>query len=221
MIDEQEKMSEMESLKVISTMIEKVKTSYHERGTTSILWGVVITICSLTTWAQIHFGFDLEFDIWLLTLAAVVPTVILAIRENKRRKVKTYDQTAMDAVWTCFGIGIFITVHASNAVGDSFGQLKDMIEQTGQPRPAIYFSDLSSAYMLMLYGIPTLVTAAIKNFKPMLIGGIVCWVSAIAVVYTSREVDMLLMAVSAIAGWLIPGLILKRISRPKSSNAHV
>ena len=220
-MEEKNKMSEVESLKVISSMIEQAKSSYHDRGITSIIWGIVITICSLTTWAEIKFDVDLGFDIWILTLAAVVPTVVLAIRENKKRKVTTYDQTAMDAVWTCFGIGIFITVHANNAAGASFGQLKDLIEQSGQPRPAIYFSDLSSAYMLMLYGVPTLVTATIKKFRPMLIGGIVCWVSAIAVVYTPRDIDMLLMAVSAVAAWLIPGLILRRMSRLKTSKVHV
>lgn len=218
---EESKMSELESLQVISSMIEKAKSSYHDKGTASILWGIVITVCSLATWAEMHYGFDLPFDIWLLTVAAVVPTVILSIRENKRRLVKTYDQTAMDAVWTCFGVGIFLTVHANNAVGAAFTGLKDSVEQAGMQRPAVYFSDFTSAYMLIMYGIPTLVTAAIKNFKPMLFGGIICWVSAVAVVYTNREIDMLLMALSAITAWLIPGIILHRMCKAKSKASHV
>ncbi len=218
---ESAKMLELESLQVISTMIEKAKVSYHDKGTASILWGIVITVCALVTWSQIHFKYTLIFDIWLLTIAAVVPTVILSIRENKRRLVKTYDQTAMDAVWMCFGIGIFLTVHASNAAGAAFGNLKNIMEQAGLERPAVYFSDYTSAFMLIMYGIPTLVTAAIKNFRPMLIGGVVCWVSAVAVVYTPYEIDMLLMAVSAISAWLIPGIILHRKCKAKSKAVNV
>lgn len=220
-MNEETKMSELESLKVINSMIEKAKSSYHDKGTASILWGIVITVCSLTTWSQIYYRYTLPFDIWLLTIVAVIPTVILSIRENKRRLVKTYDQTAMDAVWLCFGIGIFLTVHASNAAGAAFSGLKDSMEQAGLQRPEVYFSDFTSAYMLIMYGIPTLVTAAIKNFKPMLYGGIICWVSAVAVVYTSREIDMLLMALSAITAWLIPGIILHRMCKAKSKASHV
>ncbi len=210
---EEKQMSELESLQVISTMIQKAKTSYHDKGTGAMLWGVVITVCSLSTWAQLHYKYELPFDIWLLTVVAVVPTIILSIREGRRRKVKGYDETAMNWVWTCFGIAIFLTVHANNAVSAAFGDIKDAVEAAGGARPAIYYSDYSSAFMLMVYGIPTLVSAGIKNFKPMLIGGIVCWLSAIAVVYTDRATDMLLMALSATCAWLIPGIILYVKSR--------
>lgn len=205
---EDKQMSELESLQVISTMIQKAKASYHDKGTGAILWGVVITICSMSTWAQLQYKYELPFDIWLLTLAAVVPTIILSVRESRRRKVKGYDETAMNWVWTCFGISIFLVVHTSNAVGAAFGEVKNAVEAAGGTRPAIYYSDYSSAFMLIVYGIPTLVSAGIKKFKPMLIGGIVCWVSAVAVVYTDRATDMLLMALSATCAWLIPGLIL-------------
>ncbi len=220
---DESKMSELESLKVISTMIEKAKTSYHDNGTGSILWGVVITFCSLVTWSRIHFDYSLpyDFDIWLLTLIAIIPTIIISIREGKKKKVTTYDDVAMNAVWTIFGFSVFLIIHTTNAAGAAFNQLKDTVEQAGMARPSVYFSDYSSAYLLTMYGIPTLVTAAIKSFRPMLIGGIICWVCAVVTVYTSREVDMLLMAASATAAWLIPGIILNRMYKAKRTAANV
>ena len=199
-----------ESLQVISSMIAKAKDSYHDTGIVSILWGTVIGLCSLATWSQIQFDYKLPFDIWVLTFLAVIPTVILSVTENKQRKVKTYDQTAMDAVWICFGVGIFLVVHANNHVFQMVGELKSMVESAGEPRPAQSFLEYYSAYMLVLYGIPTIVTASIKNFKPMWVGGIICWISALVVPYTNIKVDMLLMALSAITAWLIPGIILYR-----------
>jgi hypothetical protein len=214
-------LSEKESLEVISTMIAKAKESYHDNGTGSILWGVIITLCSLVTWAEMQFGFSLPFDIWLLTLAAVIPTIILSIRDDRRRKVKSYDQTAMDYVWTCFGIAMFLIIFINSAANNAFISLKDTIEQAGLPRPEVRFADFSLAYMLVMYGIPTLVTAGIKDFKPMLLGGIICWVSAVLAVYTDLKTDMLMMAVSATMAWLVPGIILNRRSAVKKRMANV
>lgn len=218
---EEKILSERESLEVISTMIARAKESYHDNGTGSILWGVIITLCSLVSWAEMQFDVAMPFDIWLLTLAAVVPTIILSARDNRRRKVKSYDQTAMDYVWTCFGISMFLIIFINSAVNNSFIALKDQVEQAGLERPSIRFGDFSMAYMLVMYGIPTLVTAGIKNFKPMMIGGVVCWVSAILAVYTEMKTDMLLMAVSATTAWLIPGIILRNRSNARRRNAHV
>ncbi len=75
--------------------------------------------------------------------------------------------------------------------------------------------------MLVLYGMPTIVTASIKNFKPMSLGGIICWVSAMLVPYTNIKIDMLLMALSAITAWLIPGIILYRKASARRKVAHV
>lgn len=214
---EEKQMSELESLQVINTMIQKAKTSYHDKGTGAMLWGVVITVCSLSTWSQLRFNYSLPFDIWILTVVAVVPTVIMSIREGRRRLVKSYDETAMNWLWTCFGFTIFLVVLANNAVGAAFGQVKDAVVAAGGPRPAIYYTDYSSAFMLIAYGIPTLITAGIKSFRPMLVGGLVCWVSAILVLYTDRQTDMLLMAVSATAAWLVPGIILFLRSRNRKA----
>lgn len=220
---DESKMSELESLKVINSMIEKAKSSYHNNGTGSILWGVVITFCSLVTWSRIRFDYSLpyDFDIWLLTLVAIVPTIVISIREGRRKKVTTYDDAAMNAIWTIFGVSMFLVIHTNNAAGATFTQLKDSVEQAGLARPEFYFSDFTSSYLLIMYGVPTLFTAAIKSFRPMLIGGIICWASAVIAVYTSREIDMLLMAISASAAWLIPGIMLNRMCKEKSKTENV
>ena len=74
----------------------------------------------------------------------------------------------------------------------------------------IHHSGDSVPLFLILYGIPTLITAGIKAFKPMLYGGIVCWIAAIISVYTDIKIDLLLMALSALCAWFIPGIILRK-----------
>jgi hypothetical protein len=159
--------------------------------------------------------------VWLLTLGALIPTIVLSIRESRKRRVVSYDQEAMNYAWICFGMGMFLVIHANAQANAAFVQLKDTIEQAGMPRPKVYFLEYSSSYLLTMYGMPTLITAGIKKFRPMLIGGIICWVSAVVSVYTGRRIDMLLMALSATSAWLIPGLILRRYSRRHQGEANV
>ena len=216
---EQQSFSEADSLRVKSTMIEKAKPSPHDNGTASIVWGVIITVCSIGTWASMRFQFKLPFDIWLLALLGVFPTLWFSFRKERKQKVKSYDQTAMDYVWLCFGIAIFLIVYTNSNVFAQTQRVRDAIMDNNLPVTMFQFSEYSSAYLLTLYGIPTIVTAGIKNFKPMMIGGIICWVCALLVVHTSRQTDMLLMAFSATTAWLIPGLILR--ARHQRLTAHV
>jgi uncharacterized protein with PQ loop repeat len=210
MTDEQQ-LSQQESLRIITQMINKAKNSFHDTGIGPMLWGAVIVFCSLVTYARIHFGFKLPFDIWLLTLVAILPQIIITYREKKMRRARSYDDAAIDYIWLCFGISIFLVSHI-NAV--FINQLADIFKTyqaaTGK-WPDFGLWNYSSSLMLLLYGFPTVITGAIMKFKPMLWGGIACWICCITSVYTSMKVDMLLTAFSAAVMWLIPGIILWRM----------
>jgi hypothetical protein len=58
------------------------------------------------------------------------------------------------------------------------------------------------------------------KFKPMLYGGIVCWVLALASNFTNIKIDMLFTAIATTTAWLIPGLILNAKYR-KAKQANV
>jgi hypothetical protein len=62
----------------------------------------------------------------------------------------------------------------------------------------------------MLYGLPTFITGAACRFRPMLWGGLLCWVCCIVTIFTSSRIDLLLTAASAIMAWFIPGLIMEK-----------
>ena len=61
---------------------------------------------------------------------------------------------------------------------------------------------------MMLFGIPTFIIGGMSNFKPMIFGGIFCWVMSIVSMHTSAEIDVLLMAACGLFAWLIPGIVL-------------
>ncbi|MBP6430621.1 MAG: hypothetical protein KA319_02555 [Ferruginibacter sp.] len=182
----QENFSPQESLQVIESMIKKVKTSYHDTGVGPILWGCVVTICSIVSYfAQLH-KHPQWFAIWLLTLVAVIPQIVISVRERKQKKYVTHNDVISGAVWTTFGFSMMVI---------------SMIENLGK------LNIHSSVYML-IYGIPTIITGWVCKVKSMIIGGILCWLFSISSVFVDYPYPFLFMAASAIAAWLIPGLLL-------------
>jgi hypothetical protein len=185
-----------ESLQLIAEMINKAKNSYVDSGIGPLSWGILITFCSLFTFAELQYNFRPGFDIWNVVLLALIPQVYFMIK-SPRQQFKTHDQAAMSYVWGTFVICIFIIGYYN------FTTQADHVP--------VY---------IMLYGIPTFITGGIKKFRPLLLGGLICFACSIISFNVTIKYQMLLMAVSGIAAWLVPGIILRRkyLKLRKASN---
>ncbi len=216
----QKPMTEQESLQLITEMIQKAKAShFHEKGTSAILWGSVIGFCGLFSYFRLEFDFSIGgFDIWLLALIALIPQIFIAIKERKQRLVKTDIESAMNAVWMVYGISIFALLFYCNTVPSVSenlfaGEQKQLMIKsldTGEISPWKPFIFSQSSLLMLLYAIPTLVTGIARKFKPMLVGGILCYVFFVISCFTASKYDMLLNGLSGIICWLIPGIILRK-----------
>jgi hypothetical protein len=181
---QEENFTEQDSLKLINEMIGKAKKSYITKGTASI---AIIFLCSLVSWSEAHFKYDFPFDIWLLTLVALILQVYFSVKEKRSRQFVSYEGIVITHIWIAFTVSIFIL---------SFYLSRH--SQNGQ----------SSSLIMMLYGIPTFITGGVTKFKPMIFGGVFCWLASFVSIYTSIEIDLLLMATCGLFAWLIPGIIL-------------
>jgi uncharacterized protein with PQ loop repeat len=214
---ENKPMTEQESLKLITDMINKTKASFHETGFGPIMWGIVITLCGLLSYFKEVYGFTLGFDHWLLVLIALIPQIWYSINQSKKIKAKSFNDIALDFTWIAYGITIGLIAFVISGIGTD---LKTNFPNYMQVRGDFRFSNHYTGFYLILYGIPTFITGGIMKFKPMIIGGIVCWILALVSIYTNYKEDMLLTAIAATAAWLIPGIILNNLYR-KSKKAHV
>jgi len=209
-MEQEKKLTEQESLHLITMMINKAKESYHDTGIGAIMWGSVIAICSLVRLSEIHFGYKLPFDIYLLTLVAIIPQIFISIKEKKERKIKSYDDPYLDYIWLGFGICIFLLIYISNNIFGEWGSWANEYKNITGKSAAFRFSEYVAPLFLMLYGLPTFITGAACKFKPMLWGGIFCWICCIVAIYTTVKIDLLLTAASAILAWLVPGVIMEK-----------
>jgi hypothetical protein len=194
----EKKLSEQESLNLITSMINKAKESYNDTGISAMMWGIVIAVCSLVKLSELQFNYHLPVDIYWLTILAIIPQIFLSIREKRHQKVKSYDDVYMDYVWLGFGISIALMIFITNSI----------FQET--EKTAFNFHEFIAPLFLLLYGIPTFITGAACKFKPMLWGGVLCWLCCVIAIYTSVKVDLLLTALSAIAAWLIPGILMQK-----------
>lgn len=205
----EKKLSEKESLDLIASMISSAKESFYDTGISAIMWGALIAFCSLEKLAELQFGYQLPFDIFLVTLVAIVPQLIISKKENKERRAKSYDDIYMKYIWWAFGICIFLMIFIVNVIFNAWEPLADDFHKLTGKDPQ-RFNEFAPSLFLLLYGMPTFITGAACRFRPMLWGGLICWTACIISLFTNIKIDLLLTAFSAAFAWLVPGLIMKK-----------
>lgn len=215
-MDAEKQLSEQESLKLITEMIQKAKGGFHEKGTSAILWGSVVSFAGFFNFAELYWHFDIGFDIWLIVLAAFIPQIIISIREGKDKKVVSHDEAFLNSVWLIYAITIFALIFYLNVVpGVTEGMfLKEgtellMKDATGKVEPFKPFVLSSASLFLIIYAIPTLATGVARKHKPMLFGGILCYILFVVSCFTPRVWDILLLGFAGVFNWLIPGLVMR------------
>jgi len=182
-------MTEAESMQLITSMINKAKNRFSETGTLYILWGWLILICCVVQFTALYFFNNQNaYYIWYATWLGTIYQIIYLRKKKKNRKTKTYTDEITGFVWLvfiiCTTLLVFILIHLKAYTGIN---------------PAV----------LVMYGMPTVLSGVILKFNPLKIGGICCWLLAILSTLVMYEFQLLLIAVAVVAAWIIPGYLLK------------
>ena len=183
------KMSESESMQLITSMINKAKNWYGETGLFYLIWGWVILLCCITEFVSGHLFHSQKGSwVWLAVYAVLIFQVIYTRRKKRFHRTRTYTREINSFVWISFFICLVLTIF----ICSSFKRY-----------------ELINPLLLVLYGIPTFLSGIIIKFKPLLYGGILCWVLAFFSPFVNPEYHVLLTALAVIAAWIIPGHLLR------------
>lgn len=188
----------MESLALIESMINKAKDRFNEDGFIYLLWGWVVFICSVTHFVLVKLNYKQYYLVWLVTWLAVIYQVFYLRRKRRRANVRTYTEEIVKYVWITFGIIMFME-------GFLFGLVLG---------PEYY--KLVNPCFLALYGMPTFLSGIILRFKPLVWGGIGCWILSIPATVIPTDFSILLVSAAMIIAWIVPGYLLR--SKYKKSN---
>ena len=183
-------MEPVHSLMLIESMIRTAKNRFSDNGHLYLLWGWVVLICSVGHFAAIQWNlFGHPEWIWGLTWVALLYQTVYLIRLKKKIRVSTYTDDILKAIWLVFvGCGLLLAVVV--------GRLGDW--NTMYP------------LILMLYGIPTILSGTVLRFKPLVWGGIICWMLCMVSVFLPLRYNLLMVSLAVIAAWIIPGYMMKQ-----------
>ena len=180
-------LNEQESLKIIEQMIARAKNDMHDNGVMYLLWGYLVLIAALSNYIL---QFIVEYKYFWLPWAILMPlggliSMILGPRMNKKEKVKTYVSEFLGYVIIAFLAGLFVVLFFMPKLG------------------------LNCYPMVMLmYGIWLFISGGALKFKPLIIGGIINWVLAVAAFYVTFQYQLLIISAAVLLGYIIPGHLL-------------
>jgi FtsH-binding integral membrane protein len=196
---EDENITRQESLAIIESMINKAKNQFSENGFAYLLWGWVILLCSTSQFILQHLlHYPKYYLVWMLTWLALLIQFFYYGGKKRKRKVRTYTGEIIGYVWLTFVIMLFLSLA--------------LIDSALQPAQEY----LSTVVILILYGMPTFLSGIILKFKPLIAGGIGCWVLSIVTVLLPHDFSVLVISVAVVAAWIIPGYLLR--NRYKKEN---
>lgn len=183
--------SHAESLELIESMINRAKDRFNEDGFLYLLWGWVVLLCSVAEFILLQIHFKQHYLVWSLTWAAAIFQLFFLRRKRQRQTVRTYTDDIVKYVWLTFIISMFLA-----AVLIGFIQGKE-------------YYKLVDPLFLVLYGMPTFLSGVILRFKPLMVGGIGCWVLSVLCTVIPVEFQLLLVSVAMVIAWIIPGYLLR------------
>ena len=194
-----------QSLLLIESMFNRAKDKFAEDGSMYLLWGWVVFVCSLTQFVLLHFyKYPYHYIVWFASWIIVIYQVIYIRKKIKRRRVRTYTGYILGYVWLTFVIVIFLLAFL-------IGRLTE----------GDYYIHISPI-LLTIYGIPIFLSGIILRFRPLVIGGIGCWVLSIAAMLIDNyDYQFLLIPLAMIIAWIIPGYLLRAKYKLQSKNQGV
>jgi len=182
-----------QSLLLIESMINRAKDKFAEDGSMYLLWGWVVFVCSLTQFVLMHFfKYPYHYVVWFASWIIVIYQLVYIRKKIRRRRVRTYTGYILGYVWLTFVIVIFLLAFL-------IGRLTE----------GDYYMHISPI-LLTIYGIPIFLSGIILRFKPLVIGGIGCWIlSIVAMLIENYDYQFLLIPLAMIIAWIIPGYLLR------------
>jgi Flp pilus assembly protein TadB len=197
---EEKKLSGEESLQLIRQMIQVAKDDHHENGDGWLIWGWLLFLTSVSSVILSYIKMP-HYIGWtwtgMLVLGLVIYTVGL-LKKKRREKVQTYVQELLYKIGNGFFISLFALVAASYMSNNSF----------------------SFGYYYILYAFWMFIHGSAIRFRPLIIGAWVNWAAAIAIfLVRDFKYDMTISALAVLAGYLIPGYMLRADYRKKMKSS--
>ena len=197
------------NMKIIEEMMYTARKEVKDNGAFFLLWGWLVFIAAMgqaiihwlgysqnTIPVGSHVNIAIDGITWLILMPlGGILSVIISRKEQKEEKIRTWFDDVMKYLWIAFGVVLFIILFAMN-----------------------YLNVNLYPILIALYGLGLFITGGTLKFRPLIFGGIICWVLAMVALFVSNEYATLCLALSVLIGYIIPGYMLKKQAGEKEKS---
>ena len=182
------------SLKVIYEMIESTKSSMGRNYFYYLFWGYLVAATSILEYILITLtDYTRHYLVWpIFMLAGIVITLIFYLRESRSKTSRSFIGTTMVYLWLGWFISFSILILFVN-LKEYFGMILPMI--------------------MTMYGLAIFVAGGMVNFKPLLFGAVVAWITSVIAFFVPYPIQLILLAAMVTVSHIIPGHILRNKSK--------
>jgi hypothetical protein len=192
----EKKFNQQEAMKVLNETISVAKGNLDDGYFYFVLWGSVIALIYLSRFCLIRLNLQ-DYSGYTNLLYAVggIISIIFSRRQDKKPKVNTYIEKWMGYIWIGFGMQLAVAIVCLILLDD--------------------ISIITPVFLLLIGG-ATFISGGLIKYKPLILGGVIFIVFAIATFFISAELQNLLACISMIMGNLIPGLMYRQSLRKEN-----
>lgn len=173
-----------QSLDLITEVINQTRENIRSYSFVFLLWGWTLVIASILRFVlQTQTSFKLYFIPFPILASIAVLTTIFY---HRRKTTETYLGSFLKKLWIVLAFGFVSAVFVS-----------------------VYQKIEPITFTLILAAIGTCVSGLILKFRPLVMGSICFFAAAIACVFVPSAYKVLINGIAIIAGYLIPGYLLR------------
>ncbi len=177
-------------MEIIAEMITNTRRNVEDNSIFFILWGWLVLVSAVGHYTLMQYtDYQMPWIFWpiLMPLGGIL-SGIAGYRISKKQRFRTHYDRTLEFVWGGFVVlMVFLLVF-------------------------MYLKGYTSTYpmFMALYALGSFITGGVIKFRPLIWGAIACWILAVAALFADFPTQLILMAVSIIATYLIPGYMLKK-----------
>ena len=177
-----------ESLRLITSMIDKTRKGISDSSPYFLIWGWGTFLACISQFVlKVYFLYQYHYYVWWIMLPCAILSSVMGKRNQNRQRVKTFLGETMKVLWTSIGITIFVMLVIFSNIG----------WQSCYP------------FFILLYGLGTFISGKLLQFRPLIVGGIICWALSISATYMPYDYQILATAAALLASYIIPGHLLR------------
>ena len=205
------KLTEQESLAIISEMIKQARNNLQKgSGNAMIFSGLLVSVTAILNvilaviLSKMNINPNYSFWIWCLMIPGFYIKSLIDKKVNRKSMVKTHIDTIIAAIWKgyVYSIGALLAVIFVIGFGKNFYEVFYLI----------------NPIILILVGLAEFVTAKACRFKPYFYGAIIMWLGALVCtasmwLWEPVIIQFFILAVCMIFGFVIPGYQLNKLAK--------